>query len=243
MRIRLAVQTSAREIPWQSVLKPGRGLVYDALARRAPQLGRQFHEAGLGPYGMVPFGHGSPVFPKAKRVRGRYAAGGHGVVEFGSPLPEVVEALGKGLADREVLDWGGVALRLTGIELLPPPECSSGRIRLRTETPVLVKGSKHLPEEGERVSREGWLMPRAPLWAQFFRGNLARKARTLGLDDSVELESVLWVGAQRSFQVGNGAKPGAPVEVEISGAPETLRAVWSWGLGQANAAGFGWVRS
>lgn len=86
-------------------------------------------------------------------------------------------------------------------------------------------------------------MPRSPLWAQFFRGNLARKARTLGLDESVELESVLWVGAQRSFRVGNGAKPGAPVEVEISGAPETLRALWSWGLGQANAAGFGWVRS
>lgn len=238
------VQTSARELPWGSVLQPGRGLAYDVLARHAPELGRRLHAEGFGPYGMVPFGHGGPVFPKAARVRGRYAAGGMGVVEFGSPLPEVVEALARGFAARDVIDWGGVAMRLTGIEVLPPPDCSSGRLRLRTETPVLVKGSKHLPADGgERVSREGWLMPRAPLWAQFFRGNLVRKARTLGLDESVELESLLWVGAQRSFRVGSGAKPGAPVEVEVSGAPETLRALWSWGLGQANTAGFGWVRA
>ncbi|WP_425329410.1 CRISPR-associated endoribonuclease Cas6 [Streptomyces inhibens] len=31
------------------------------------------------------------------------------------------------------------------------------------------------------------------------------------------------------------------MEVELSGPPKTLRALWSWGLGQANSAGFGWV--
>jgi CRISPR-associated endoribonuclease Cas6 len=29
--------------------------------------------------------------------------------------------------------------------------------------------------------------------------------------------------------------------VELRGDPAALRAAWSWGLGQANAAGFGWV--
>ncbi|WP_326596601.1 CRISPR-associated endoribonuclease Cas6 [Streptomyces sp. NBC_01803] len=234
--------TSATVLPWAGVLAPGRGLVYDVLGRVAPELGRRLHAQGMGRFGMVPFGHGAPVFPRARRVRGKYAAGGPGVVEFGSPVPEVVEALGRGLAARELVDWGGVAFRLTGLEVLVPPDCSSGRVRLRTVTPVVMKGSGR-DESGARESRQDWVLPSEPQWAEYFQGNLVRKAQTLGLDPAVELESVTWIGAKRSFTVGGGAKPGAPVEVELSGAPETLRALWSWGLGQANAAGFGWVQA
>jgi CRISPR-associated endoribonuclease Cas6 len=242
MRVRLSVTTSASELPWASVLAPGRGLVYDVLGRVAPALGQRLHAGGMGPHGMVPFGHGAPTFPKVRRARGRYAIGGAGVVEFGSPVPEVAQALGEGLAVRELLDWGGVALRLTGLQVVSPPACSSGRVRLRTATPVVMKGSGR-DEEGKRVTRQAWLLPSEPEWAEYFQGNLVRKAETLGLDPSVELESVTWIGAKRSFRVGEGAKPGAPVEVELTGPPETLQALWSWGLGQANAAGFGWIQS
>lgn len=242
MRVRLSVTTSASELPWENVLAPGRGVVYDVLGRVAPELGRELHERGLGPYRMTPFGYGAPAFPGARRGRGKYAVGGRGVIEFGSPVPEIAEALGRGLVARELLDWGGVAFRLTGLEVVPPPVCSSGRVRLRTATPVVLKGSGR-NDGGVRVSRQAWLLPDEPQWAEYFQGNLMRKAETLGLDSGVALESVTWIGAKRSYRVGDGAKPGAPVEVELSGPPETLRALWSWGLGQANSAGFGWVQS
>lgn len=240
MRVQLSVTTTATVLPWESVLAPGRGLVYDVLGRGAPELGQRLHAEGVGPYGMSAFGHSAPAFAGARRVRGRYAAGGPGLVEFGSPLSEVVEVLGRGFAERELLDWGGVALRLTGLKLLPPPDFTSGRARLRTSTPVVMKGAGRDPE-GTRTTRQDWVLPTEEQWPAFFQGNLVRKAQSLNLDPDVALESVTWVGAKRSFRVGQGAKPGAPVEVELSGAPRTLQALWSWGLGQANAAGFGWV--
>jgi CRISPR-associated endoribonuclease Cas6 len=106
------------------------------------------------------------------------------VVEVGSPVPEIVAGWARGLAGRELIDWGGVALRMRALA-----------------------------------------------------GNLRRKAETLGLDP----EAVTWAAPKRSFAVSDGLKPGAAVEVELRGAPRTLQAVWSWGLGQANSAGFGWV--
>lgn len=240
VRLRLAVTTTASELPWKAVLAPGRGLVYDVLAHVAPELGRQLHGQGKGDHGMVPFGYGAPTFPAARRRRGSYAAGGRGVIEFGSPLPEITEALGRGLAQRELLDWGGVAFRPTGLTALTPPDFASGRAVLRTSTPVVMKGSGR-GEDGVRTTRQAWLLPAEPEWAGYFQGNLRRKAETLDLDPDVGLESVTWIGPKRSFSVGEGKKPGAAVEVVLFGPPETLQALWSWGLGQANATGFGWV--
>ncbi|NJP97979.1 CRISPR-associated protein Cas6 [Nonomuraea sp. FMUSA5-5] len=240
MRVRVEVSTTATDIPWDMVLAPGRGLVYDVLDRENPVVGRYFHDGGMAPYGMVPIGHGAPVFPLAKRQRGKYAAGGQGWFEVGSPVLDVAAALVQGIKQRALLDWGGVAFHVLGVTALDPPEFTSGRARLRTITPVVMKGSGR-DATGARTTRHAWLLPTDSEYPAYFQGNLRRKAETLGLDADVSLTRISWVGSKRSFRVGEGLKPGAPVEVEVTGAPETLRAIWSWGLGQANAAGFGWV--
>jgi len=240
MRLRVEVTTSATEIPWMVVLRPGRSLVYDLLAVGAPELGARLHDHGVGPHGMMPFGYGAPVFPGALRRRGRYSAGGSGFLELGSPVPEVVEAWASALVSREVIDWGGVALGVRGVVPADPPEFAAGRARMRTVTPVVMKGSGR-NDDGVRTTRQAWVLPGEPEFGAYFAGNLRRKAESLGLDPEVELDAITWVGPKRSFAVSDGLKPGAPVEAELRGSPETLRAIWSWGLGQANAAGFGWV--
>ena len=240
MRLRLEITTAAREVPWASVLAPGRGIAYDLLSSTAPELGIRLHDAGWGPYGMVPIGHSAPVFPGVRRTRGIYAAGGPGVIEFGSPLPEVVEAWARALRERELLDWGGVALRLARVSVVQPPAFAAGFARMRSQTPVVLKGSGR-DDDGVRTTRQAWLLPHEPEYPTYFAQNLRRKAETLGLSTDVDLEAITWVGAKRSFAVGEGAKPGAPVEVDLRGDPATLQAIWGWGLGQANPAGFGWV--
>lgn len=240
MRVRVKIATSAESIPWSVVLAPGRSLVYGLLARTAPELGTRLHDFGWGPYGMAPFGYGAPMFPEARRRRGVYAAGGKGFWELGSPLPAVVEVWAAGLRRRELIDWGGVAFRLLGVTVVEPPAFAAGRARLRTVTPVVLKGSGR-DEWGVRQTRQAWLMPTDSEFPAYFEGNLRRKAETLGLDPEISLERITWVGARRSYETGKGKKPGALIEVELRGAPEVLRALWSWGLGQANSAGFGWV--
>ncbi|MFJ2033989.1 CRISPR-associated endoribonuclease Cas6 [Streptosporangium sp. NPDC087985] len=240
MRLLVEVTTTLKEIPWRSVLAPGRALTYDLLARTAPELGRQLHQNGIAPHGLVPIGHSAPLFPEAQRRRGTYASGGRGTVEWGSPILEVATALASGLKQRELIDWGGVALRVLKVAAVEPPGFESGRGRFRTSTPVVMKGTGR-DEAGQRTTRQAWLLPTDQEFPVFFQRNLRRKAETLDLDPEVSLTEISWVGPKRSFTVGQGAKPGAPIEVELTGAPETLQAIWSWGLGQANAAGFGWV--
>ncbi|MGH3910794.1 MAG: CRISPR-associated endoribonuclease Cas6 [Pseudonocardiaceae bacterium] len=166
--------------------------------------------------------------------------GGRGSVELGSPLPDVVKAWATTLTAQRVIDWGGAAFHVEGVRVVEPPSFASGYARLRTTTPVVLKGSGR-DVEGRRVTRQAWLLPTDSEFPVYFTGNLRRKAETLGLDPEVSLERITWIGAKRSFAVGDGLKVGAPIEVELRGAPETLQAVWSWGLGQANSAGFGWV--
>ncbi|MGH3908510.1 MAG: CRISPR-associated endoribonuclease Cas6 [Pseudonocardiaceae bacterium] len=240
MRLHLEVRTAAEQLPWREVLRPGRALAYGLLASADPELGTRLHSEGWGLHKMGPFGHGAPVFPSARRRPGEYAVGGRGSVELGSPLPDVVTAWATSLAVQRVIDWGGVAFHVEGVRVVEPPSFASGYARLRTTTPVVLKGSGR-DVEGRRVTRQAWLLPTDSEFPVYFTGNLRRKAETLGLDPEVSLERITWIGAKRSFAVGDGLKVGAPVEVELRGAPETLQAVWSWGLGQANSAGFGWV--
>jgi CRISPR-associated endoribonuclease Cas6 len=240
MRLRIEVVTSATELPWPSVLAPGRSLAYDLLSRAERGLSQQIHANGWGQHRMAPFGFGAPLFPGAPRVRGKYAAGGRGFVDFGSPVPEIVEAWAAGLRERELIDWGGVAFRITRVVPVDPPDFSDGVARMRTSTPVVMKGSGR-DEGGERTTRQAWLSPTDVEFPAYFDQNLRRKLETLSLEAKVALEGLTWVGAKRSFSVGKGLKPGAPVEAELRGDPEALQAIWSWGLGQANSAGFGWV--
>lgn len=240
MRLRVEVSTSATELPWANVLAPGRGLVYDLLSRGARELGQRLHDGGWGRHRMAPFGYSPPVFPAARRERGRYAVGGRGVIEFGSPVTEIVEAWAMGFRQRELIDWGGVALRVAGVTVIDPPDFAGGVARMRTTTPVVMKGDGR-DASGTRVTRQAWLLPTEATFDAYFAQNLRRKMETLGLAARVSLEALTWVGPKRSFSVGKGLKPGAPVEAELRGDPEGLRAVWSWGLGQANSAGFGWV--
>ncbi|WP_418155848.1 CRISPR-associated endoribonuclease Cas6 [Actinoalloteichus caeruleus] len=247
MRLRATVTTTAPDIPWAEVLRPGRGIVYQMLGDNAPALGAELHSAGFGPHRLVPVGCGAPRFPRARRQRGRYAAGGEGTLEFGSPLPEVIEALAAGLAGARVLDWGGVALRVQNVVSVPAPEFSDGSARLATTTPVVVKGPPARDAAGARLRSQRWLLPGEPEWDVFFVRNLRRKAETLGLDPEISLTEVWRVGPKRSFAVGQGdtvgAKVGAAVGVTLVGSPDTLAAVWSWGLGAANIAGFGAVET
>lgn len=240
MRLRLEVRTAAEQLPWREFVRPGRGFAYGLLAGADAKLSARLHSEGWGAHRMVPFGHGAPVFPSARRQPGVYAVGGRGCVEFGSPLLAVVQAWATGVAAHRVIDWGGVAFRVDNVQVVEPPPFASGRARFRTTTPVVMKGSGR-DLEGQRVTRQAWLMPTDAEFPVYFTGNLRRKAETLGLDPEVTLEAITWLGPKRSFAVSDGLKTGMPVEVDLRGAPETLQAVWSWGLGQANSAGFGWV--
>ncbi len=240
MRLCVDVRTAAEQLPWREILRPGRGLAYGLLASADPELGARLHGEGWGVHRMGPFGHGAPVSLRLAAVPGSYAVGGPGIVELGSPLPEVVEAWATSLAGQRVIDWGGTAFHVNGVRVVEPPSFASGYARLRTTTPVVMKGSGR-DEEGQRVTRQAWLLPTDSEYPVYFSRNLQRKAETLGVDPNVTLERITWVGAKRSFAVGDGLKTGAPVEVELRAAPETLQALWSWGLGQANPAGFGWV--
>lgn len=131
-------------------------------------------------------------------------------------------------------------MRVHGVTVTPPPGAAGPRSRFRAVTPVVMKGSGR-DDSGARTTRQAWVLPGEPEYPVFLENNLRRKAETLGLEPDVSLEQVTWVGPKRSFAVGDGKKPGAPVEAELSGAPEVLAAIRDWGLGQANSAGFGWV--
>jgi CRISPR-associated endoribonuclease Cas6 len=241
MRLRMEISTTVREIPWDCVLEPGRAVCYDLLAKSAPELGRMLHEKGWGPHGMVPFGFSGPVFSAAPRRRGVYAAEGRGFLELGSPLPEIVLGWAAALTGRELIDWGGVSLRIHDVGLASAiTETAGARSRFRAVTPVVMKGSGR-DSSGTRTTRQAWVLPGEPEYPVYLEKNLRRKAETLGLAAEVTLERITWVGPKRSFAVGDGKKPGAAVEAELSGSPDVLAAIRDWGLGQANSAGFGWV--
>ncbi|MEW2350594.1 CRISPR-associated endoribonuclease Cas6 [Streptomyces sp. NPDC006684] len=245
MRLRIEFHTSARELPWPEVLAPGRAVSYALLERGAPALGARLHRSGHGPYGMVPFGYSAPVFPAARRRRGVYVAEGPGVVELGSPLVEVVEGWAAALSSLPVLAWGATAFIVDRVSVVEEPAFPSGRAVFRTVTPVVTKVVLPRDEQGD-LGGTPWRLPGEPEWDVQIQGNLRRKAQSLGLDPEVTLERVNWVGPKKSFAVTGvsgrgGKKPGACVEVVVTGAPQTLAAIQDFGLGQANSTGMGWI--
>ncbi|WP_221198196.1 CRISPR-associated endoribonuclease Cas6 [Streptomyces sp. CEV 2-1] len=144
-----------------------------------------------------------------------------------------------------VIAWGPTAFIVDKVDLVEQPSFSSGRAVFRTTTPVVMKSSGK-DDSGVRTSRQAWCLPGEPEWDVYVEGNLRRKAESLGLDGELSLDAVTWIGPKRSFTVSSangrgGRKPGACVEVAVSGPPQTLTALQSWGLGQANSAGMGWI--
>ncbi|MEU9379554.1 CRISPR-associated endoribonuclease Cas6 [Streptomyces sp. NPDC048279] len=246
MRLRLEISTRAREIAWGDVLAPGRGIVYESLYRTAPELAGKIHENGWGPYGIAPFGHSAPTFPNARRVRGTYAVRGSGHLEFGSPLPELVQALALDFMNpaRTLLDWGGVALRVGSVTVRQPPGFAGGRARFRTANPLHLSEYER-PEPGGEHTPVRALLPQDPGYPVALERNLNRRAETFGHAPDIRIESIMGVGPRRSFRVTgqgrSGQRTGAPVEVEVSGGAGALAALWSTGLGQQTGAGFGWV--
>ncbi|MFG3116741.1 CRISPR-associated endoribonuclease Cas6 [Streptomyces sp. NPDC048197] len=250
MRLRVHISTRAHEIPWDNVIAPGRGIIYSALKRQAPQLGATIHAQGWGPHKMAPFGHSAPEFPRPQRVRGAYVAGGTGTLEFGSPLPELIDALERDLQMIPILDWGGIALNVEHVTRIAPPAFGAGRTRLRTTNPVTIKAEAARAPDGELI-RGRWLLPGDPGFDVALGHSLRRRCETFG-HGSVQLQGITWIGPKRSFSVvGHGSdsptnvkrgkKTGAPVEVDLSGTPSALQALWSTGIGGATSAGFGWV--
>ncbi|MCX4970988.1 hypothetical protein OHA98_40965 [Streptomyces sp. NBC_00654] len=162
-------------------------------------------------------------------------------------MSEVVEGWAAALSSTSVIAWGPAAFIVDDVEPVEAPAFPSGRAVFRTTTPVVMKASG-MDASGARTTRQAWCLPGEPEWDVYVEGNLRRKAETLGLDPDLTLEDVTWAGPKRSFAVSSasgpgGKKPGACVEVALSGPPETLSALHSWGVGQANSAGMGWISS
>lgn len=239
MRLRIEVTTRAPVIPWDDVLRPGRGVVYHLLDRSWPELAGRLHGQGFGRHRMVPFGYGAPVFPGARPRRGQYAAGGGGTWELGSPIPGVASAAMEALAGQAMLGWAGIPLRVGRMTLMAPPPFDSGRAEFRTCTPVVVRAL--VPARAGVDRRRADLLPYEDGFVAAFEHNLRHKAETLDLEPDIAVERLTWVGAKRSFAVKEGRQVGAPIGVELRGSPVLLRALWCWGLGQANSAGFGWI--
>ncbi|MDO0939133.1 hypothetical protein QQY66_48295 [Streptomyces sp. DG2A-72] len=88
-------------------------------------------------------------------------------------------------------------------------------------------------------------MPEDPGYPVALERNLNRRAETFGHEPDIRLEAVTWIGPRRPYRVTgrghSGQRTGVPVEVEVSGGAAALAALWSAGLGQQTAAGFGWV--
>ncbi|MBB5936397.1 CRISPR-associated endoribonuclease Cas6 [Streptomyces zagrosensis] len=186
------------------------------------------------------------MFPQARRMRGKYAAGGAGHGEFGSPLPELVQALALHFMNpaHSVLDWGGVALQVGSVTVQQAPSFTAGRARLRTVNPLHLSEYKQ-PEPGGEHTAVRALLPEDPAYPVALERNLNRRAETFGQDPGITVEGITWVGVRRTFRVSgqghSGRRTGAPVEIELTGSSGALSALWSAGLGQQTGAGFGWV--
>lgn len=239
MRLRVHVYTAAPAIPWEELHRPGRSLLYSLLDEADRPLAEEIHAHGWGPRRMAPFGFCPPVFPTAARRHGVYAAGGPGWLEIGTPVPGIAGRLAQSLTRRRVIDWGGIALRVNRIDLhTPPDDLSTGRTTWTTSTPITLRNTA--------PGGHTWLLPGDNGWEGRLGLNLRRKAETLGLPQDLTVCALLWHGAKRAHTVasgGDGKKRGARARVVLRGHPDVLRALWCWGLGEATAAGFGWVEN
>lgn len=232
MRLHVQIHADVGELPWQDVHRPGRGLVYAALERHAPDLGRKLHEHGIE-LGVRPFCFAPPRFPSAPRRRGIYMVGGEGAVVFSSPLPEVVEALAADLAASQTLDWGEHRFDIADLEVEHPRAFGSGAATFTSVTPVVVKAHRS----------DRFLTPHDERFVERLRQVSVRKLDALGLPSADFGVEVGWTGSVRQFRTSRrgSTRVGCRVDAKVSGAPEALGAMRDAGLGQDCPAGFGMV--
>lgn len=232
MRLHVQIHTNVAKLPWEDVHGPGRGLVYAALGRHAPELGRQLHDDGIG-LGVRPFCFAPPRFPNAPRRRGAYMVGGEGMLVFASPLPEVMEALAADLAASQHVDWGDHRFDVVDVGVEHPPAFASGTATFTAVTPVVVKAHRS----------DRFLTPADEGFGERLRQVAVRKLDALGLPSSDFGVEVGWAGSVRQFRTSRrgSTRVGCRLDAKVSGAPEALSALRDAGLGQDSPAGFGMV--
>lgn len=232
MRFRVDVTAPSGTLAWQDVLGPCRGWFYGLLAEQVPALGAALHERGFGRAGMRPLGCSGPVFPRQRPSRGSFAVGGAGSIWLASPVQEIAASLAAALVERSEVRWGETRWPVRGVALEPAPDFSAGVVEWTTTTPVVLKG-------GGRDNK--FLLPDDTEYEARLAANLRRKAEALGLPAEAAVE-VVKAGPRRLFRVDGSAWVGATLVARVEAPPDTLSAVWSWGLGMGNIMGFGWVR-
>lgn len=214
---------------WRDVHGPARAFVYDLVRTSDPELARQLHDEGWGGSTLRPVGVSPPLFVGAARQHGVYTTSAKGSVWLGSPVPQIAAAMLRGLAGREVLQWGGTRLRVLGTELEWKPSHEAGQADFFSVSPVLVK----------KDSR--FLMPGDAGYVERLTHNLRHKADLLGMPSDVGVE-VLEAGPRRVFDVAGAKRAGANVRLRITAAPVLLGALYEWGVGLNTVQGFGWLQ-
>jgi CRISPR-associated endoribonuclease Cas6 len=235
VRLRVHLHAEDGQIPWMNWLRPGRGLLYNWLAKVNPELTRVVHASKR----IAPFGYSRLTFPDAPRRSGMYTVGGDGWWDIGTLHPRVAQAWTRVLTDKPVMSWAGTPLAVTRAEQAPlPADLAAGEAVLTTTTPVVVRNRKPEP-----------LVPSDPGYEQALTWAIRyRAAEACRRPDQVRVR-LLWSGEPEVVPISvtrhNGDLPklsGCPLKVHVCGPPAALEALWCCGIGQMSTAGFGWVR-
>jgi CRISPR-associated endoribonuclease Cas6 len=229
VRFRVDVAACVPVVPWSEVHGPARAVVYDLIKSQDSGIAEELHDAGWQGSSLRPVGVSPPLFSRARRVSGAYAASSDGVIEMGSPVPRIAACLLAALAGRSELWWGSVTLSVKGVRLNGVATHPDGVAVFETVSPVLVK------------REDLYLLPDDPHFQEGLAHNLRHKADVLGLPNEVEVE-VLDSGPRRRFDMPKGFRIGATAQVRVTAAPRLLDALYEWGLGLSTVEGFGWIR-
>ncbi|GAB3460085.1 hypothetical protein GCM10027570_44580 [Streptomonospora sediminis] len=229
MRFCIEVAAADHEIPWEQVHAPARAVLYELVGEHDAALAAELHDQGWSGSTLRPLGICPPVFAKAKPGSTGIAVCENGRIRLGSPVPRIAGCLLGSIAQRQELRWGGLTVKVGGVQVDPAPDHSAGTAVFETLSPVVLKHESRflLPEDS-------WFVDR-------FVHNVRHKADVLGLPNEAAVE-VLDSGPRRRFHTGKGYRIGARATVRISAAPSLLDALYDWGLGLQTVQGFGWVK-
>lgn len=264
VRVRLNVAKNG-SLSFDALHAPGRAMAYAAVGSKlGADRKAELHEGGEALYHLRPFGFGPPTFPIAKRVKGRWAVGGDGFWEIGSPHHDLVWAFATWLKEQRTITWAGVSMDVVGIEAPTVPEYPEGFGSFTTVSPTVVKDAATAGSAARREARDegdprrylnpyrdghgrddGTVDERAVraervAFEDGLNRNARKKTETLGLESDLRL-SVIEVISSHTRRIGDGVRVGARIVVDAVGAPEALVMLWAWGLGESNSAGFGWI--